>query len=146
MIQGIWQDLPNHVLMDDASYFDVTAAYSTLLNQYARAVGTGVKYIGGQYQNREHVGDANAADPFVSVPKAEQQEALAFIVEYGLSEDAFALPAEVFKYFGANRWSHWGLNNTVNGRIDWPDARSHRIDSVIHDHPTHQPVRARPDS
>ena len=120
MIQGIWQDLPNHVLMDDASYADVTAAYSTLLNQYARAVGTGIKYIGGQYQNREHVGDANAADPFVSVPKAEQQEALAFLVEYGLSEDAFALPTEVFKYFGANRWSHWGLNNTVNGRIDWP--------------------------
>jgi len=120
MIRDIWKDLPSHILTDNASYSDVTAAYSTLLSQYARAVGTGIKYIGGQNQNREHVADANATDPFVSVPKAKQEEALAFIVEYGLSEEAFALPPEVFKYFGANRWSHWGLTNTVNGRIDWP--------------------------
>ncbi|HEX9692506.1 MAG TPA: zinc-dependent metalloprotease [Gemmatimonadales bacterium] len=120
MIRGIWQELPQAVLTDNARYADVTAAYSTLLSQYARATGTGIKYIGGQYLHRDHVGDPNRRDPFVSVPKAQQQEALAFLTEYGLSESAFRLPPEVFRFFGADRWSHWGNTMTVNGRIDYP--------------------------
>jgi hypothetical protein len=120
LIRGIWQNLPEHVLTDNTAYVDVTNAYRTLLSQYSRAVATGVKYIGGQYVHREHVGDPGARDPFVSVSKDRQQEALAFITEYGLSESAFVLPADVFKYFGANRWSHWGNSSTFNGRIDYP--------------------------
>jgi hypothetical protein len=30
------------------------------------------------------------------------------------------VPREVFAQLGANRWSHWGENNTFNGRIDYP--------------------------
>lgn len=120
LIRGIWNDLPLHVLTDDGSYLDVTDAFQLLLGQYARAVATAVKYIGGQYQYRDHVGDPNERGPFVPVSREKQREALAFLTTHALSEDAFAIPQEVLQQFGADRWSHWGNRNTFQGRIDYP--------------------------
>jgi hypothetical protein len=120
IIRGIWNDLPLHVLTDNGSYLDVTEAFQMLLGQYGRAVAIAVKYIGGQYQYRDHVGDPNERGPFVPVSKERQQEALTFLTEYALSEDAFAIPPEVLQKFGADRWSHWGNRNTFRGRIDYP--------------------------
>lgn len=120
LIKEIWKDLPEHVLTDNMPYFEVTDAFRTLGNQYARAASTGVKYIGGQYQYRDHKGDPNERGPFVNVDKARQEEALQFLIDDVFSENAFELSQEVYQMFGANRWSHWGVNNTVNGRIDFP--------------------------
>jgi len=119
-IRGTWSDVPTFALEDDASYAGATAVFSSLLFQYARALGTGVKYIGGQYLYRDHVGDPDGRRPFVNVPRERQVEALSFLVESGFSEDAFALPPEVLQQFGANRWSHWGSQLTIDGRIDYP--------------------------
>jgi hypothetical protein len=119
-IRGTWQDVPTFALEDDASYAGATAVFSSLLFQYARALGTGVKYIGGQYLYRDHVGDPDGRRPFVNVPRERQVEALEFLVEFGFSEDAFTLPPEVLQQFGANRWSHWGSDLTIEGRIDYP--------------------------
>jgi hypothetical protein len=119
-IRGTWRDVPTFALEDDASYAGATAVFSSLLFQYARALGTGVKYIGGQYLYRDHVGDPDGRGPWANVPHARQVEALAFIVEYGFSEDAFTLPPDVLQKFGANRWSHWGSDLTIDGRIDYP--------------------------
>jgi hypothetical protein len=119
-IRGTWQDVPTFALEDDASYAGATAVFSSLLFQYARALGTGVKYIGGQYLYRDHVGDPDGRRPFVNVPRERQVEALRFLVEFGFSEDAFTLPPEVLQQFGANRWSHWGSDLTIEGRIDYP--------------------------
>ncbi|HEX5724022.1 MAG TPA: zinc-dependent metalloprotease, partial [Longimicrobiaceae bacterium] len=120
VIAGVWPRLPNYVLADNRRYAELTDAFNGLLFQYARAVAVGVKYIGGQYQYRDRVGDPSGRPPFVPVPQAKQREALAFVTEYGFGERAFAIPQEVLARFGANRWSHWGTNSTVNGRIDYP--------------------------
>ncbi|HEX7049750.1 MAG TPA: zinc-dependent metalloprotease [Longimicrobiales bacterium] len=119
-IADLWPSLAEHVLEDNARYADLTDAYRTLLTEYARALATAVKYIGGQYQYRDHVGDPDARPPFVNVPKARQQEALEFLRTHAFDEEAFALPQEVLARFGANRWNHWGEENTWNGRIDFP--------------------------
>jgi len=120
LIKGIWQDLPNHVMADNTPYFEVTDAFQTLASQYGRAVSTGIKYIGGQYQYRDHKGDPNERGPFVNVSKDRQTEALQFIIEAAFDENAFELPSEVYAAFGADRWSHWGNTNTYQGRIDYP--------------------------
>jgi hypothetical protein len=119
-IRGTWRDVPTFALEDDASYAGATAVFSSLLFQYARALGTGVKYIGGQYLYRDHVGDPGGRGPWANVPRERQVEALEFLVEHGFSEDAFALPPEVLQKFGANRWSHWDSDLTIDGRIDYP--------------------------
>ena len=54
------------------------------------------------------------------VPKAKQREALAFLETAAFGEGAFDVPRDVLVKLGANRWSHWGENNTFNGRIDYP--------------------------
>ncbi len=124
MIRASWRDLPSFSLEDDGSYAMVTQVYSTLLNQYARAVTVGVKYIGGQYFYRDHFGDPSSRGPWQNVPRARQLEALDFLVEYDFSEQAFELPPEVLRQFGANRWSHWGSDMTfAGGRIDYPYHR-----------------------
>ncbi len=120
LIRSLWPELPEAVLADNSPYYDLTDAFQMTLAQYARAVAVGVKYIGGQHQYRDHVGDRDARGPFVNVPKARQERALGFITEYGFGQDAFDVPRNVLREFGANRWSHWGNKNTIDGRIDYP--------------------------
>ena len=119
-IARLWPSLADNVLEDNARYAQLTDAYRTLLGEYGRALAAAVKYIGGQYQYRDHVGDPEGRPPFVNVPKARQQEALALLRTHAFDEKAFELPREVVARFGANRWSHWGESNTWGGRIDFP--------------------------
>lgn len=120
LVSSLLPTLPQRALADDRRYADLTDALNTLLNEYVRALATGVKYIGGQYQYRDHVGDPDGRAPFVPVPKAKQREALAFLETAAFGEGAFDVPRGVLAKLGANRWSHWGEDNTYNGRIDYP--------------------------
>ncbi|MFL5381227.1 MAG: zinc-dependent metalloprotease [Longimicrobiaceae bacterium] len=122
LIRGILPELPRYVQADNARYGDVTDAFNLLMNQYARSLAVGVKYIGGQYVNRDRMGDPSGRMPFVPVPPAKQREALAFLNEFGFGEGAFSIPANVLAMLGSNRWNHWGNNNTYgpDGRIDYP--------------------------
>ncbi|HEX6057434.1 MAG TPA: zinc-dependent metalloprotease [Gemmatimonadaceae bacterium] len=120
LIASMIPTLPERVLVDDARYGQLTDALQTLLGQYGQAVATSVKYLGGQYTSRDHVGDPDGRPPFAPVPRAKQLEALDFLATSGFGERAFFVPREVFAQLGANRWSHWGQTNTFNGRIDYP--------------------------
>jgi hypothetical protein len=122
LVRSLWPELPKRALADDSRYARLTQGFQSLLNQYVQAVGMGVKYIGGQYQYRDHFGDPDGRPPFVAVPKAKQREALEFLKEYAFGESSFEVPREVVAQFGANRWSHWGEQNTFGGRIDYPLA------------------------
>jgi len=120
LVRGIWARLPQVVLYDDRPHYELTDALNTLLVAYLQALAPSVKYIGGQEVNRDHVGDPQARPPYAVVPKARQLEALEHVVQAALSENSFSMPREVMAQLGANRWSHWGLENTIMGRIDYP--------------------------
>jgi len=122
-IRRTWQDVPSLALEDDLSYATVTEVFSGLLSQYARALAPGIKYIGGQYLYRDHYGDPDGRGPWENVPRERQLEALDFLVEFGFSDEAFELPPDVLRQFGANRWNHWGSDMTISGRIDYPYHR-----------------------
>jgi hypothetical protein len=112
--------VPDIVLEDGGPYYKATDLFQTYLYQYARALAPAVKYIGGQHQYRDHVGDPQGRMPFVPVSKEKQQEALDMITENAFSPDAVKLPKEVYQKMGADRWSHWGYSNTYSGRVDYP--------------------------
>lgn len=120
LLERLWAEVPTEVLEDDAPYSDATDALNTLLAQYARALAPAVKYVGGQYQHRDHVGDRDGRPPFANVDRERQLRALEFLIRRGLSESAFRVPDDVLKKLGADRWSHWGHSNTFDGRIDFP--------------------------
>lgn len=120
LLSGLIPRVPEIALADNMPYFEATDLFQTYLFQYARTLTPAVKYIGGQHQYRDHVGDPEGRMPFVPVSKEKQQEALDMLVEYAFSADAITLPREVYQKMGADRWSHWGNSNTYSGRIDYP--------------------------
>jgi hypothetical protein len=120
LLKGLIPEIPEIVLADNMPYFEATDLFNTYFFQYSRTLAPAIKYIGGQYQYRDHVGDPDGRMPFVAIPKTKQKEALDMIIDYALDADAFELPQDVFQKMGADRWSHWGNSNTYNGRIDYP--------------------------
>ncbi|MEX0609530.1 MAG: zinc-dependent metalloprotease [Balneolaceae bacterium] len=120
LLKNMIPKVPEIVLADNMPYYEATDLFQTYFFQYARALSPAVKYIGGQYQHRDHVGDPDGRMPFVPIPKEKQEEALNMIVDYAFAANAFELPQDVYQQFGANRWSHWGNTNTYSGRVDYP--------------------------
>ena len=120
LVRGLYGTLPNQVLTDNRAYYELSNAYQNLAGMYAQAMAPVVKYLGGQYINRDHAGDPNGRPPFENIPVAKQREALAFILDGVFAEDALALPPAVLQKLGTNRWFHWGSTTTWNGRVDFP--------------------------
>lgn len=120
MLRAIINDLPKHVLTDNASPYEVTQAYSGLMSEYARAIAPAVKYIGGAYINRDHAGDPNARPPFAAIPKVKQREALDLLVQRVFAPNALTVPSAVLQQMGSNRWFHFGSTTTFDGRLDFP--------------------------
>ena len=130
LIRDLLPKIPEYVLRDNSPFVEVTNAYTQLMNEYARAVAPAVKYIGGQYMNRDHVGDGR--DPFVNIPKAKQLEALELLVDRIFAEGALALSPAVLQSFGTNGFEHWGSNRTIRGRADFPfHARTLELQSSV---------------
>lgn len=120
LLKMLMQKVPETALADNMPYYEATDLFNTYFFQYTRALAPAIKFIGGQYQYRDHVNDPGGRMPFVAIPLAKQQEALNMLIEYAFDKDALVIPQEVYQQFGANRWSHWGQSNTYSGRIDYP--------------------------
>ena len=120
LIRGMLPLLPEIALEDNMPYYEVSDLFQSVFFQYARALAPTVKYLGGQHQYRDHAGDHGGRMPFEPVPREQQEEALDMIVQYAFAADAFDIPQYVYQSFGANRWNHWGMSNTWQGRIDFP--------------------------
>ncbi|MCH8810880.1 MAG: zinc-dependent metalloprotease [Gemmatimonadetes bacterium] len=130
LIRDLLPKIPEYVLRDNSPFVEATNAYTQLMNEYARALAPAVKYIGGQYMNRDHVGDGR--DPFVHIPKAKQLEALDLLVDRIFAEGALGLPPAVLQSFGANGYEHWGSTRTNSGRYDYPfHARTLELQSTV---------------
>ena len=120
LVRELWAELPEEILRDGDRYYELTLAFQGALNQYVRALAPAVKYLGGAYLNRDHVGDPNGRLPYGPIDPAEQREALDLIVERAFAADAFDLPPELLRKMGPNRWTHWGTSTTFEGRLDYP--------------------------
>jgi len=130
LIRDLLPRIPEYVLQDNSPFVDLTNAYNQLMNEYARALAPAVKYIGGQYVNRDHVGDGR--DPFVNVPKDNQLEALELLVDRVFAEGAMELSPGVLQSFGANGYEPWGSNRTNRRRSDYPfHARTLELQSSV---------------
>ncbi|MGY5851382.1 zinc-dependent metalloprotease [Salegentibacter sp. F14] len=120
LLNDMMLQIPEIVLNDNTPYYKTTELFQTYLFQYARTLPPAVKYIGGQHQYRDHVGDPDGRMPFVPVSKKKQQEALNMIIDYAFNLKAIEVPTKVYQKMGSNRWNHWGNDNTYQDRIDYP--------------------------
>ncbi|TMQ72008.1 MAG: zinc-dependent metalloprotease [Candidatus Eisenbacteria bacterium] len=110
-VADLWHNdqLEARILGPEGEYPVLRRAMDGLLEQYGIALSLGVKYIGGQYQSRNHRGQPDAHDPMAPVPAAKQKEALDFIAQRGFAADAFAISPKLLNRLAPDRWQHWGM-------------------------------------
>jgi hypothetical protein len=124
-IVNIWKNdqLEDRVLGPDGEYPTLRRAMDGLMEQYGIALGIAVKYVGGQYQYRDHKGQPGAREPLIPVPAARQREALDFLSQRAFAADAFPIRPELLSKLGPNRWSHWGVGDnfgiSTGARLDY---------------------------
>jgi Met-zincin/Domain of unknown function (DUF5117)/Domain of unknown function (DUF5118) len=125
-LMTLWRNpkFEERILGADGEYPVLRRAMDTLLGQDALALGLAVKYIGGQYQSREHRGQAMAT-PLVPVPAAKQREALTLLGERMFAADAFKVSPAVLNRLAPDRWNHWGIQG--------PFAPQSRVDYNLND-------------
>lgn len=111
LIQLLWQKLPERVLFDNEPYGELTDVLMGLVYQYASTVDIALRYVGGQFQTRDHVGDPDGRPPFSMVPKVRQQEALDFLNSYVFSATALAFPADLLTRLGPRQARSFELHH-----------------------------------
>jgi hypothetical protein len=120
-IAGMWKNpkFEERIVGNSGDFTALRRAMDTLLGQYGSALGLAVKYVGGQYHHRDHLGQPGARTPLQPVAAARQREALDFIAQNGFGRDGFGIPPTLVDYLAQDRWLHWGIPDAFNRRIDY---------------------------
>ena len=116
----LWDKIADKVTKEGMGYQRVRQAFGRLLYEHGNAMYFASRYIGGQYHHRDHRGDENGRLPFVPVPAAKQREALEFLKEHALSDNAFDFSADLLNSLAVTRWSDWGSSSGSSTRLDYP--------------------------
>ena len=112
---GLLKDIDQKVVKDGDSWANSRTAFATLVQQYGNASHLASNYIGGQYVVRDHKGDKGARDPVIPVAGAKQREALKFLVENIINDDAFQFSPALLRKLGTEKWYHWGEQSEMQG-------------------------------
>lgn len=81
------------------SFFHFTRDFTVLLNEYAAAASSTVRYIGALKQNANHRGDPGQQPTLAPIDGPSQRAALELLNEQVFSESAFRYPRNYFRYF-----------------------------------------------
>lgn len=101
-------------------YQRVRQAFALLLNQIGNGAYLASGYVGGVYSNRDHKDDPNGREPMVPVATEKQREALTFLKEKILQEKSFQFPPTLLRKLAADRWYHWGNEDSILGPVEYP--------------------------
>jgi hypothetical protein len=116
------KDIEAKVVRDGESWARLRSAFSMLLSQYGNAAAIAASYIGGQHVSRDFKGGENSRDPVVPAPGDKQREALKFITENILSDEAFRFSPSLLRRLTTEYWYHWGSDSMSmsGGGSDYP--------------------------
>ncbi len=127
----LMDDLDDKIVRDGESWARLRRAFSVLVGQYGNAAFVGSSYIGGQSISRDHKGGEESRDPFVPISGAKQREALDFLVDTILSDEAFQFSPELLRRIKSDHWYHWGSRMSMNsGEVNVYD-RVLRIQQIV---------------
>ncbi|MHC4090423.1 MAG: zinc-dependent metalloprotease [Planctomycetota bacterium] len=107
MITRLRKDMADWAVKEGESLQRLREAFNMLLGQQAFAAQVVARLVGGQYVNRDHKGDPNERPAFEVVPADRQREAIAFLGETVLSDQAFDFDANLLNKLAPGRWWHW---------------------------------------
>ncbi|MGI9429144.1 MAG: zinc-dependent metalloprotease, partial [Bythopirellula sp.] len=102
------EGIDEKVIRDGESWARLRRAFSVLVAQYGNAAYTATSYIGGQHISRDSKGAKAGRDPIVPVEGAKQREALDYLVDTILSDEAFEFSPQLLRRLTSEHWYHWG--------------------------------------
>lgn len=111
-------NITDWALEEGDPYYYLRRAYDIVWWERARNFEHTARLVGGQYFNRDHKGDPDAAPPFVHVEPSVKRAALQTLADTVFDDDFYAQDADLLNYLAPDRWRHWGT--TLKVRLDYP--------------------------
>ncbi len=107
LIGRLLPELDDRLIGEGDSWHRLREGFSALILSRFSAAMPAAKVIGGLYTSRDYRGEPNARPPFRPVTAERQGEALDFLVEEILAEDAFEFDSRQLNRLAPNMWSDW---------------------------------------
>jgi hypothetical protein len=107
--KDLWTQLEERALFEGKSYVYLRSAFQSTLFSYFQTMSRIVKWIGGIYHVRAHVGDPGNVLPFEVVEYEKQRRALDFIKTKLLTPDAFKFDPKFIQKLQSDR--HFDFEN-----------------------------------
>ncbi|MCF7793256.1 MAG: zinc-dependent metalloprotease [Candidatus Cloacimonetes bacterium] len=139
-----WDNIIENFQKEGESYTKFRDVFGQGWSEYNSAAGNVVKFIGGIYSHRDHIGDPNGRPPFEIVPAAKQREALDFLMKNMFAADAFEFDPDVLNKlvpeknakFTNSIWSYDRQEYKIHNYVNW-------IQSIIYSHVFNPRILAR---
>lgn len=103
LVKMLWENLQKRSAFPGYSYETMRRAMNSTMGHYFSSNWDAVKWIGGIYHVRGHVGDPQGRDPFQVVDGAIQRRALALLIENMFSTRPFSFDPNVLNKLQAPR-------------------------------------------
>lgn len=115
---GYYRDSMLDRFVDDGEpWGKVRAGYQLTLMEQTKMLSMMSNWIGGAHVYRDHKGDPNGRAPLEVADVAKQREAIEFVIEHALTDEAFGLSREVLRHMTIQRNGGGGF---FAAGPDWP--------------------------
>jgi len=134
-IKDLWDQLEGRALFEGRSYSYLRRAFELSLYKYSQAMYRTLKWIGGIYHSRVHVGDSGKVLPYKVVEYEKQIRALNIIIENLLNTDAFDFePAfiqklQIDRFFDSDR-EHQIMKEAQGGNYRLDFSLSYHLELI----------------
>lgn len=115
LARELWTRAQNQELPQDASYKELTKAFTAGLSKVASAARLATRHIGGVNLRRDRAGTGNPI--YSPVPAAKQREALGLVLDTMFTPESFKFKPEFVSRLAKERFGVWGDQNLRVGEI-----------------------------
>lgn len=116
----ILSNIESKLLREGDSFEILRRAVNKVWQPYFLASHIAMKYIGGVYHNRDHVGDSAGRVPYQPVPADEQRKALEFLRTKIWSATAFEISPDLLNKLQFGRFRDFENSQFKTTRLDYP--------------------------
>ncbi len=103
---------------DGDSWSKARSGYLLTLRLQNQATSMMANWVGGTFVNRDKKGDPNGRKPIEVVPTEQQREALNFVIENTMFDEAFGLTPELLLHMTSDPWG--GRSFSASNEPAWP--------------------------
>jgi hypothetical protein len=120
LVRELWSSVEQKLQAPGEGYQILRRSFLRGLNQAGTALLDSVRYIGGVYHYRDHVGDPGNRLPFVPVPADRQREALNLIRDNLFAPEAFRISPQLLNKLTPERFPDFSDFTSFERRPDYP--------------------------